>query len=783
MLARSLYRQSLDMSERLFRREEFPNGHTLLISAYSGWANVLLREGQCDLAASYLDKALSVATQQFPVAAFPEGHDELAKIWRDIGALELACGRYEAANTYVNMALDSYRKRYSHSFPDGQLAIADTLSELGRVASAEGRLGEAEDFHQQSLSLRRRLFSSERFPFGHPGLSISLSDLGDVYAMSGRYDEAFECYAQSVRMEHAVASCFVGGNAESLLLNLAARRFQTLSCLLESWKQSDRPVEDAYDVIWLRRGFVPRTVAKSYRWLRKLEQTTPTLSMRELFESRREMSRSLLCSTGDTSKALLPSLVSEHMTDVRRTKSSLRAEKLQTKVEDIHPRQMAALLAEDAVFIDFVRYIQPNSYLLRLGKKKAEAARVLGFVISHGRKIACVDLGDADRIEGLVLRWRDEILAGRDDGTGQELRELVWDPISELFPEGTRTVYVAPDGALSLVAWGALPTGDTGHLLLEDYAIATVPHGQFLAEQLRRESPRRNPAAQQILAVGDVHYGVRTNDALVRQLGIKQMQWQPLQASADEVAAVSAAAADRHCMVLTGAAATPSAVLERLPHSRWAHFATHGFFVDPLLEKKLNLTTEMPAEEKLSVHRSRHTVLARSPFIRSGLALAGANELGELDELGVPKCTKGILTAEEIAASDCSSMELVVLSACETGRGDMAHGDGVFSIQTAFHVAGARNVIGTLWKIDDRATAQLMGTFYRLLWEDGRTPLDALRTAQLQAIHAARKQPMDLRGPDLSGTVSLTAGTARRAPTAANNIRTWAAFVLSGPGF
>ena len=638
--------------------------------------------------------------------------------------------------------------------------------------------------------MRERLYPKRDYPIGHPFLSNAHWDLGLVYELWGRNDDALGQFVQSAEIEHSIAASFFSDASDSILLNLAAQRFRSLNNVLEVWRHTDCPVDEVYEYVWSRRGFVPRVISERMRCMRSMMADGVNSDFYEYMRNRRKLSHALIVSGIRDEPALSiaqlgPFGISRRvgLLPERRIANNLeRAEGMWMSHVDSW-KQLAEALPSATSFVDLVAYSCVRRPAQSVAAHAPEAARVLGFVISHGRKIACVDLGDADRIEGLVLRWRDEILAGRDDGTGQELRELVWDPISELFPEGTRTVYVAPDGALSLVAWGALPTGDTGHLLLEDYAIATVPHGQFLAEQLRRESPRRNPAAQQILAVGDVHYGVRTNDALVRQLGIKQMQWQPLQASADEVAAVSAAAADRHCMVLTGAAATPSAVLERLPHSRWAHFATHGFFVDPLLEKKLNLTTEMPAEEKLSVHRSRHTVLARSPFIRSGLALAGANELGELDELGVPKCTKGILTAEEIAASDCSSMELVVLSACETGRGDMAHGDGVFSIQTAFHVAGARNVIGTLWKIDDRATAQLMGTFYRLLWEDGRTPLDALRTAQLQAIHAARKQPMDLRGPDLSGTVSLTAGTARRAPTAANNIRTWAAFVLSGPGF
>ena len=182
-------------------------------------------------------------------------------------------------------------------------------------------------------------------------------------------------------------------------------------------------------------------------------------------------------------------------------------------------------------------------------------------------------------------------------------------------------------------------------------------------------------------------------------------------------------------------------------------------------------------------NQSRTSALRRSPFVRSGLALSGANILGSVNESGIPRELTGILTAERIAAVDCDALELVVLSACESGRGDVVHGDGVFGIQTAFHVAGARNVIASLWKIDDQATADLMGAFYRLLWAEERTPLAALRGAQLEMLRRSRDSDHQTRGPVLSGTVPLPRVTVNRKRSPAPNARHWAGFILSGPGF
>jgi CHAT domain-containing protein len=232
---------------------------------------------------------------------------------------------------------------------------------------------------------------------------------------------------------------------------------------------------------------------------------------------------------------------------------------------------------------------------------------------------------------------------------------------------------------------------------------------------------------------------------------------------------------------MTGAEATLPNVLQHLPHVRALHFATHGFFIDDTLISQLELLAAEGPASSLTINRSRSSVLARNPLLRSGIVLAGANRQVRLDARGLPNLGDSILSGEAVMALNAEQVELVVLSACDSGQGDPTSGDGSWGMLAAFHIAGARNIVGGLWKVSDQATAQLMAEFYRHLGRKGTTPIEALRSAQLSlARHVA--QPSSDRGIDLAQTLPVS-DTEKNPRAAVASLRDWAGFVLSGPGF
>jgi antitoxin component YwqK of YwqJK toxin-antitoxin module/CHAT domain-containing protein len=156
--------------------------------------------------------------------------------------------------------------------------------------------------------------------------------------------------------------------------------------------------------------------------------------------------------------------------------------------------------------------------------------------------------------------------------------------------------------------------------------------------------------------------------------------------------------------------------LKRVDNPSILHIATHGFFLDQPDENTSDIQLGVQAEAS-----------RKNPLLRSGLLMTGATQTAKGEQNS--SIENGIFTAYEAMNLDLSSTELVILSACETGLGEIKNGEGVFGLQRAFQIAGAKSILMSLWKVDDDATQLLMTTFYKA-WLSGATETDALHTAQ-----------------------------------------------------
>jgi CHAT domain-containing protein/Tfp pilus assembly protein PilF len=326
-----------------------------------------------------------------------------------------------------------------------------------------------------------------------------------------------------------------------------------------------------------------------------------------------------------------------------------------------------------------------------------------------------------------------------------ELKGRLGGLMAELLPglddklEGARSILVVPDGFLHLFPFEALVLDD-GRYLVEKLGVRYAPSIGVLLELKRREE---STVRARVLLAGDPDFGKSGPEedgaaiALRLRGGTGFQKLEHARAEVDRIAGLF-----EEKTVLRGAEATEARFKEEAPRATLLHVATHGKY---------------------------EQVGEGNALFYSGLAFAGLNGGGDGKE-------DGFLTAAEVMALDLRGIDLAVLSACDTAAGALQAHEGKFGLERAFFVAGVKAFIGSLWRVDDGATAEFMGRFYRHLLE-GKTRAEALRLTKVDFIRGNRG-PLAAAGTRGERGVGL-------APKAAGDWSHpyyWAPFVFSGDG-
>jgi CHAT domain-containing protein len=186
------------------------------------------------------------------------------------------------------------------------------------------------------------------------------------------------------------------------------------------------------------------------------------------------------------------------------------------------------------------------------------------------------------------------------------------------------------------------------------------------------------------------------------------------------------------CVLRVGPEAR-EAELKATVSPRVLHLATHGFFLsDQEFRRTNSLPFGWPGDSGQAGRRPYVQNDWENPLVRCGIALAEANHAGEITNA---VAEVGVLTGLEAALLNLQGTELVILSACDSGTGEVRIGEGVMSLRRAFRIAGAQTVLASHWKVSDKATSQLMTEFIRR-WRSGEPRAKAWREAQLSLLHS-----------------------------------------------
>jgi len=330
------------------------------------------------------------------------------------------------------------------------------------------------------------------------------------------------------------------------------------------------------------------------------------------------------------------------------------------------------------------------------------------------------------------------------DESGAALYRLIWQPLEKELT-GVKTIYYSPSGLLHKISFNAIPTTEDNSLRLADtYDLNLVSSTREVAHRDRTDAPALTSAA----IYGGLLYDV--NATAMRQAARPyQQQGGDRLASARGVGRGGTWGyllwTDEEAWTVQG-----QVKARNIPNTRYSgregneesfkqldgaktgliHLATHGFFLEDIEEK---------AEDRDRVQRlgGGAQKAFENPLLRSGLILAGGNNAWNNNP--VEGVEDGILTADEIARLNLTGTRLVVLSACQTGLGDVNNSEGVFGLQRAFKLAGVETLIMSLWNVDDKTTADLMTAFYEG-WLSGKSKQEAFKEAQRQ-VRAKTPEP------------------------------------------
>ena len=304
---------------------------------------------------------------------------------------------------------------------------------------------------------------------------------------------------------------------------------------------------------------------------------------------------------------------------------------------------------------------------------------------------------------------------------GCSIRQSILDPIFNEVP-GKSSFVIATDGAINLLPLHSLPL-DESVFVVDVCEISYLNTGRDLLGPADRESPKVNKSI--VIAAPDYDLEIYTEPNYPGPSAVRDgsrgrsLNFPALDGSRIEGECVADLI---NANFLTGANATTTAVTG-CASPEILHIATHGFYLGPAPKKDISDTVD---ESSRLLSRLRTGL--EPPLMRSGVALAGANTW--LHGGTLPKeAGTGFLTALEMSAMDLSGTKLVVLSACESGLGDIQDGQGTLGLRHGAFVAGARWVIVTLWPVPDTATAEIMSAFYRI-WNVKSSPHLSLRQAQ-----------------------------------------------------
>ena len=580
-------------------------------------------------------------------------------------------------------------------------AYAKVGSDLGNFYRYKARYSEAQSILERVLQVRELTLNPD-----HPLFVQSKEDLAILYWKMKSYDQAYKYYNEVMEKTLDFINRYFPPMSEaekSKYLDILSPRFQRFyNFALEVSPVKKELVTDMFEYRLATKGLLLSSTRKISESILSSGNAGLVRDYAAWMDQKEELARMYVYSKEELKEQSVNIDSLESATNALEKKLSESSKEFsqffftsKTKLPEVQKE-----LKPDEAIIEFIRVRNYDQVLL-------DSSRYLALVVTKSNsQPKLIVFRDGLKMETTVFKtYRKSMINKIND---EQSYTHYWSPL-EPEVKGKKKIFVSLDGVYNQVSLYTLkkPGGD---FLIKEYDIVLVGNSRDLVTNASRKKTNN---ARNATLIGYPDYGsekipelpatkteVDNINKMLKSSGYQVSEY--IQQNATEANLKSA----RQLSIL--------------------HIATHGYFLQDV--------------EKASWPIGVHADYARdNVLLRSGLMLTGASEADQ-HSVGLDSTSNGIITSFEAMNLDLKGTSLVVLSACETGLGEIKAGEGVYGLQRAFLVAGAEALIMSLWKVNDAATQELMNAFYAN-WIKSGDKQKAFKQAQVQLM-AKYKEPL-----------------------------------------
>lgn len=715
------------------------------IRATNGLATFYLTMGNYDEA-----EPLYVKSRKLIESQFKGDHPEYSTTLQNLATLYQLQDKFAEAEALLKQSLELDKKTFGDQHP--QYAIS--LQNLATVYQKQGQFNKAQPLLEQVLKITEASVGKD-----HPSYSITLSNLASLYQDTKQPDKAETAWRESVAIRKRILGedhpdyarslyglatiAFAKGEyaeAKTLYENVVAKYLEQIRENFPSMSEKEKgafyakikPVFDTYQDFCVQYYSRNRQNPEAAIVLKELYDIQ--LATKAILLNATNKVRSRILTSGDAALVLsfeewikIKEEVVRYYTlsEEERKTQNIDISALQQKANDlekglsskselfksqfdqdvIKTEQVASALKADEAAVEIIRL-----------KRKFEKDSVyyIGLVLKPNQTIPSLVIWSYGiKLETRLYRYHRNTIKFKIADT-LSYRHF-WQPLeSEL--QGARHVYISSDGIFNKINLNTLQNVKTSAWVLDNYSIGLVSNTSEVYSQ--QHNSQSNSKGAFLFGAVDFNNGGAvasgTTRSLARTYGFTDNEIPNLPATEKEVDEINTLLAQQQWEARSFKVKEASEEnLKGLDNPKLIHIATHGYFMSDI---------DMDDRE------SDEATFFSNPLLRSGILMAGAAQRRQ--SASIESGEDGALSAYEAMNLYLDNTDLVVLSACETGLGEVRNGEGVYGLQRSFLVAGSKAVMMSLWQVDDQATQELMVKFY-MLWLSTGNQQESFRQAQI----------------------------------------------------